>query len=422
MNKKLLVLGAIMINMISMYAQEKPSCGEILQLIKKELKQSDNISLIKKHEDREIFVENSNYKIFLNSYSGILYNKENHDGINIFIHQTEYDKIKDFSILKKKTIELLNFLPNNINHFNNEKACICITSKHNEEELILMLYLNKDNFYGFLYNIGFSGNYEPDRAFQKLRQDGINSIIWYGDKLKRFKILEEASKNRVSLIRRSRFNYKNLPNIGTDIDLAFQQQFVPASSYLVNAIPSTKSELKRGGFSVLNIQEWMDFKGQIEKLSEGKFLNSSIEINAFKKELIQGENNILFIVAHADEYNFFIGNIKVSVDEIKKWTNRVKNNDKLRFAIFISCNTGKIEQQKNFMILNKNVMTLTELFLEKGYFDYIISPDHEIDKVETINIFKEMLSIKSFYEIQQTLKGWGIFAQMNNSKNKDRYE
>lgn len=115
------------------------------------------------------------------------------------------------------------------------------------------------------------------------------------------------------------------------------------------------------------------------------------------QEIIEGNSDVVLIVAHSDGFKLYIGKEEISIEEIRQWNSRtspVKN----RKAVLLVCNAANVKM-KTGLIFKRPVESLMELLLNKGYFETILAPDKELAVVEAIEIIRKIKANVPLHEI-----------------------
>lgn len=272
------------------------------------------------------------------------------------------------------------------------------TLKIGSDEFILLLYLHDSKIRGYIHKANeFAKRAKNEMIFIKKNK---YSFIWAGDDLISFDIMTEADKVGLPTLRR-------ISQVRTVIDpqsILSSSSFNPANASLCNAIPRTKAELELGGFSTLEAHSWEKFYNQVNVLSEGKFSSIIKSKDELKEEIINGERDIVQIIAHSDGMYLYIGEERISITDISNWENRIVPLNKRRDAILIICNAGNTKIKKG--IFRRRVASLCEQLINKGYVNRVIAPNHEIQKEEVIKILTELKNKKGPMEFRKLYKGW----------------
>jgi hypothetical protein len=182
-------------------------------------------------------------------------------------------------------------------------------------------------------------------------------------------------------------------------------------------VPTAREDLINAGFSPDNSPAWDVLKNNINSSIHDKFISKPSTVEEFKNEIINGESDVLLMVAHSDKISIYLGNEKIEINDIKAWEERQIKNKKPRIAILLSCYAGEIEQTKtNWFLFQAQRESLTEVLLKKKYFDYIISPNHQISGEESLQIIDEILKSPSIRNLRNLFAGWHAFVFTENRK------
>lgn len=228
------------------------------------------------------------------------------------------------------------------------------------------------------------------REISAIKDDGAAYV--YGDNLFGLSknISDAASENNVLLISRNTAIKKSFNQTEATLEKLKDKRLDKSSVSYFNGFPKTAEEAKFQDidFDVEGLQKAV---ADIDTRATTKASKTITSKDELIKELTEGENDLLFIIAHCDEKNMYFGNSKISLEEISSLPIRHDRN-KERIAVLFSCMTGKIyEKQKAFLpFFKKNMQSFSETLIEKNYFDLIISPPTTITVGETLNMIEAL--------------------------------
>ena len=324
-----------------------------------------------------------------------------------YLPNDDIKKVKDLNKLKEKLTTFLDLLPA-VDSWK-EDAFLIQTIKENNDELLVLIYKVEDKLIGYISRL--DNNY-IGKAFENAKNIlDVNQVCLYGDNIENLNIYEIADKYNFEILRRSSYVDTEIPSFISNINPLQSQIFEPANSVAFNCVPTSREELINAGFSPDNAPAWETLKNKISENTNGKFIDKPTSVLEFKNELINGQSDALLLVAHSDKISLYIGNQKVEIDEIKSWEERQIKNNKPRVAILLSCYAGEIEQLKSkWFFFQSQRESLTEVLLKKKYFDYIISPNHQISGDEVFKILTEILKNPSVSSLRNLFAGWHAYV------------
>lgn len=338
-----------------------------------------------------------------------------------YILNEDLEKIKNLENIKNKTVSFLDLLPaNNVENWAGNGLLIQ-TIKESNEEILVVLYRVEGKFMGFISKIGRGQSVDEEYlnvAFQKAKEKlQINHAVWYGSDTDKVNIYKIAEQNGFEVFRRSPYVDTELPTFISNSDPIQSQIFEPKTSVAFNCVPTAREDLINAGFSPDNSTAWNLLKNNINSSIQDKFINKPSTVEEFKNEIINGESDVLLMVAHSDKVSIYLGNEKIEINDIKAWEDRQIKNNKPRIAILLSCYAGEIEQLKtNWFFFQAQRESLTEVLLQKKYVDYIISPNHQISAEESLQIIDEILKSPSIRNLRNLFAGWHAFVFTENRK------
>lgn len=343
---------------------------------------------------------------------------------SIYILKRDFTNILQFNKIQENIIKFVDLLPlMNSDAWKNNSMFIQ-TIKEEKEDVIFVLFLINNKWIGFIrkLDIGLSSDVAYlNVAFEKAKTVwGIKNICWYGSETNKVDIYSIAERYGFEVFRRSTYVDTELPTFISNSDPIQSQIFEPTTSVAFNCVPTTREDLINAGFSPDNSTAWNLLKSNLNESIQNKFINKPSTGVEFKNEIINGTSDVLLMVAHSDRISIYLGNEKIEISEIKTWEERQVKNGKPRIAILLSCYAGEIEQVKtNWFFFQAQRESLTEVLLKKKYFDYIISPNHQVSGDESLQIINEILKSPSIKNLRNLFAGWHAFVFIDNQNHKN---
>jgi hypothetical protein len=289
---------------------------------------------------------------------------------------------------------------NNINLF--------CTYKNGNNEIITYFHIKDNKIMGYAHPISKSKDIATDDFILdselEFAKKNNKTILWYGDEVS-LKIDKKIKEQHLVFFRRISSISKELPETIEPLD----KVFVPEHSVVCNSVPSTKRQLMEGGFPTSNLKMWQEYKAQVEQLTH-EFQERISSLADLRHQMTEGNSDVLFIIAHSDGTDLFIGDQKVSLEQIKEWGTRKTPTSRNRLAILCVCKSSDQHLKTGSLFWKKRIDPLANILLENGYFDQVIAPDHNILRPETIGFIQTLLKNKSISEIQAIFNGWGPYV------------
>jgi len=342
-------------------------------------------------------------------YSGSGYlSRELKEGNFILVNEPEYAVIK----YKEEAItaigNFLNKLSGDITNY--PETAVALSLNIRSEETICTLYIKNGRIVGYLHplNKPLPLQFADDLVYIK---DHGYKFLWAGDEIKSIDIIADADKAGVSTLRRISYVETKIGALNVMDSPVFDAQ----NAVVCNAIPYTKEQLKAGGFSALDVDGWVNLRNTADRIINGRFGQTLVDAKELKNEIINGEKDILTIVAHSDGMTFYIGTEAINIEQIKNWENRAASLTKKRNAVLLICDAGNVKITKG--IFRKRVASISEILLNKGYFNSIIAPNREIDDKEVLQLLKSITKGDKAIDFRKNFKGWNEYVTLFNKYN-----
>jgi|GEM_PF-6025339 len=348
-------------------------------------------------------------KMNLGLYEGFGFlNKDIGDESYILCNAAMFADAKEGARYRNEVSKLIDQIPEDLSSF--QQTLFVFTMKSGEREYTTVLFPKQNQLIGYVnfsfkqsfgsYFLGGADALKTDIRYLTQSQ-GTDKIIWFGEKMNSMDVVKEADALKIPVLRRVSFVNKQLPNLDEQEKTLFETK----RAVVCNAVPSTKEELVKANQSLLGLENWKTFHNSINENILGKFNNTVSTKQEFKDIIINGDDNLMLIVAHSDGMKVFIGKEVITIQEIKTWPKRIREIGGNRTAVLLVCESGKMDIKKG-LLFKKRVESLTELLINKGYMDIVISPDHEINSVETLKILQGLRDNYTVAELRQLFQGW----------------
>lgn len=307
----------------------------------------------------------------------------------IFVDRYNTPQSKNLDSFRKINEQLLDSIRGpEFRELANEGVTVATTVKTDSGEQILTVFVPDQSaaaghLVGYLHLLDSdpSKNEAAVNAWFADMKPGTRAYICGDDVSVDFNKLAEP--HGVSVIRRG-------PNVVRDIlqtDLALKtisaRGLKPETTSVLNGIPSTKSALESMGKPIGGLDEWNAFHTEVEQAISGRYSRRIETKSQLYEELMNGQADVLLLVAHFDGNALYFGNEKASFDEINALKDR-KLGGRPRTAVLIACDTGKLSSEER-SFFRKQVKSMGELFVKKGFFDQVIAPQHEIQGGESMS-------------------------------------
>jgi hypothetical protein len=130
---------------------------------------------------------------------------------------------------------------------------------------------------------------------------------------------------------------------------------------------------------------WLAYRADVTSLLAATNRSELVTVDDLRKELIEGNNDVLLLFAHSDGgMTIYLGTEKLTVKDIQSFPDRQPSTRRPRLAILFSCDTGKGPQKvRSLMGLGRHS--------EVDRLDRVVAPDHSFGPVEGKTVLKRLL-------------------------------
>jgi hypothetical protein len=359
-----------------------------------------------------------NKKFLLAEYSD---NDLKHDDFlwtnTILMHSSDRPKSPDWNRFEKVNNQfLLSLPPADMKQLPSKNVMFITTAKNAAgDEMITIFEPNTKEFQSSRHLVGQMHTLTNDvphhrdilnQGFKDLKTGG--RVYLYGDTLSSIDIAGLAAQHGLEVIRRGPTLAKSLLTTEEDMVSLAKRKPAKETTVVLNGIPGTAEELDAMGKPSAGEVVWASFKSKIEEKLADHFANRIQSKEDLAKELTSGDNDVLFLFAHFDDDSLYFGTDKISIKEIEDLADRDPTS-KPRIAILVVCNAGRIENGER-TFFRKQLRSVGEIFVRKGFFQKIVAPDHEIESAESVRALEQYLSSGQTRE-----KGWAVLAENDQS-------
>lgn len=248
------------------------------------------------------------------------------------------------------------------------------------------------------------------RRLKSLRQ--MNGRVYlYGDHVQSIDIEGLAESVGVDLARRGPATVKNFAATQKSLKAIEKTKFKKKTTVLLNGIPGSAGELMRLDPQLNGLAVWREAHARVESMMRGKYQSRIETKQQFLRELQEGDSDVILIVAHSDGKNLYFGNEVVSADELNALPHRRNVMTRARLAVLISCSTGRLSEGRGPWAFSEP-KALGEILVDKGFFEAVIAPDHDIPISEGLGALDDILEGRAPYAIRSTYRGWRKLAHV----------
>lgn len=334
----------------------------------------------------------------------------------ILIHGSDKPEKGDFSRFRMINEQLLDSLPpDDLEEFSGQKV-IFVTSARNSAGDELVTFYSRSPINGHLqgevHNLKNASELDHHRDLINEMFRGVGKggrVYFYGDNVQSIDVASVADANGLELIRRSAAIRKNFLETDSELQLIASRNFDKETTALMNAVPSTKEELEFMNKPATGLDNWKTFRDSIESQMQGRFSSRIETPEDLKKELTDGESDILFFLAHTDGKNLYLGTNRVSLDEISSLGQRENKPNRPRLAILFICDSGKLPIEKKTPF-RRQVKSFGEILVAKGFVSEVLAPAKEIEGPESVAVLTQIFQGSSLNSVRKQRKGWSLIA------------
>lgn len=327
----------------------------------------------------------------------------------IYIHRSHAAASKGLSRLNQVNKDFIRMLGTKLLGDPNLRAArFMTTAKSGSDELVTIFEVRDGKFGGIelnlnahLANCGVSGctvaNVFDEIIGPWLEPiSGSGRLYMIGDDLEQIDPVKLANRFNCEVLRRPARMQKGLIETESQLTQLTGRQLEPAKTEYVNGLPRNEFEAIFTGYQRNQVKGLLHASKEMDKLAKQFFKRQKLSpapIQNLQELLVTGESDVVLIVAHSDKERIYINGTQVTIDEIKNYPNRFMPNHRPRIGILLSCYGGDLGIQKGWF-LKRNVDSLAEVLVLKGYFDKVVAPKGEITPNQVAKILKDYFSGK----------------------------
>jgi hypothetical protein len=313
-------------------------------------------------------------------------------------------KTLDFARVKEVSENLLKSLPPNGAWAGAEWPLVIAIARtsHNEEvAIVYSTYASQKSRKLIAVLRTLSTNPADSKQFLESTMAGYKGkrVYVYGDLSQSVDFRKLASDAGAELVVRPFSTTKSFRTTELRLETLNARHLSPNRMVVANGIPHTKKELEFMGAPDSSLDGWRKIRGQIETNLKGSW-SRRIESRAdLINELQTGDSDVLFLVAHSDGVDLFIGGEKVSLAELAALPVRKGAPSSPRVAVLVSCYAGSlgpkpetfIERVTRMLRSREAKQSLAEILLNKHFFDQVLAPEGEINADQGVALVDQTL-------------------------------
>lgn len=298
----------------------------------------------------------------------------------------------DLPAIKKLAENLLASIPTGRSWGKPDHASLIIGSTRtaaNEEVMMVYMYGDSENKHAFTAELMAVSN-DPAQA-TKILSDvmakyPVRRVYVFGDPLQSIDFQNLASRASMELILRPSTTLKDFHTTERRMEALGSRRLTRSNTAIVNATPATLKEVQLMRDPSSSLDGWHKIRQEVETKLSGNFSRRITTKSELLDELQFGTSDVLFLVAHSDGDNLFIGGQKVALAELSALPARQANGHTPRVAVLISCFAGQLpgqvpsfsERISRLVSGRREKQYLAEILVNKGFFDQVLAPQGEI--------------------------------------------
>jgi hypothetical protein len=237
-----------------------------------------------------------------------------------------------------------------------------------------------------------------DMNAKRVDRNHEKRIYYYGDNLKHVDLADIAERLGYELIHRSPRAQQKLLHTERRLAQISSRTLDPSNLAVVNGLPRTMDAVRQMGIFMGDPQVWLNFETKVSENIDGKASRIVTDSDDFVSELVDGNSDILILVAHSTGAYLYLNREKLSVKELQALRKRKKPSTRPRVAVLITCDAGRGTAQAGFpnselwsSFFKRDIVPLAQILVDHGWVDKVIAPDHKIQPDESIAVLNHAL-------------------------------
>lgn len=273
-----------------------------------------------------------------------------------------------------------------------------------QEELLVLVNLaasaKQGRIVSSVYQVKANSKVEQqqleDRIKKVLKVIHGQRVYVSGDALTSINLDESARAEDIELVHRDLSYQKPIAVTEQRLIPLQNRKLDPKTLTLVNGLPSTPEAVDALGPFAGDAEQWMQFRAKLDKAT-GHIARPAISTKEdFFRELTEGQDDILILVAHADGNTVYFDGKEITLEELQRLNNRTKPSTRPRLAILLSCNAGaqttSVPAWRRWFFSQKQSLSLANILVRKGFVDRVIAPNRTINARETVSTIQALLN------------------------------
>lgn len=226
-----------------------------------------------------------------------------------------------------------------------------------------------------------------------LRSGPRRRVYYYGDELQNLSIRKLVETSGHEFIQRSPELSHDLLGTNRRLQELESRPFGEDKLTVVNGLPDDPHAVATMGPLAGDAAAWLDFRNKVVETLSGHKAQIVASREDFVSELMQGENDVIVLVAHSTGAYLYLNGERMSIEDLKALPARKTPSPRPRLAVLVSCETGKLTSDgprwRNWF--KKQTAPLAQILVEKRYVDKVVAPDHNIRVEESLIVLQRAL-------------------------------
>lgn len=224
---------------------------------------------------------------------------------------------------------------------------------------------------------------------------GRGRLYMIGDDLDQIDPTEIARRFSCDVIRRSSRILKSIKDTESRLAQLQGRKLEAAKTVYINGVPRNEVEAVRVGYQRNEVRGLQRASTEIDNIAKQFFNRASLPTflpQDLQRVLTSGDSDVVLIVAHSDKERIYLNGTPVSIDEIRGYPDRVTPSSRPRICVLLSCYGGDFRIEKGWWLTKRNIESLAEVLIRKGYFDKVVTPRGEITPDQVTPILRDYFS------------------------------
>ncbi len=232
--------------------------------------------------------------------------------------------------------------------------------------------------------------------------EGGGRLYLVGDDLDLLDPTDLARRFNCEVLRRSPRIVKGIKETESRLAQLQTRRLEAEKTVYINGLPRNEVEAVNSKYQRIEVGVLQRAAADLDGVAKQFFDRQSLTpfLPRDLQELFtSGESDVVIIVAHADKERIYLNGTPVSIDEIKNYPDRTTPSSRPRVCILLSCHGANFRIEKGWWLSRREIESLAEVLVRKGYFDKVVAPRGEITAGGAVPILRDFFSGRLIREI-----------------------